>query len=149
MDRGPKVVHDDPGDVNWEWREVHGEMIEESFREFSNGCRRFHRRWATLPPNVTKIGVSTIHDGRESYVTGMQVISEGSQPLQIGYMNPISARQVFAEITSLEGFTVAVGPGGIQAVQMIMGNDCQSGWLGRPDEEAAVTRRLAAGIQNG
>ncbi|TPX26265.1 hypothetical protein DIZ76_011727 [Coccidioides immitis] len=141
----PKLCHDDPGDVNWEWREVHGEMIEESFREFSNGCRRFHRRWATLPPNVTKIGVSTIHDGRESYVTGMQVISEGSQPLQIGYMNPISARQVFAEITSLEGFTVAVGPGGIQAVQMIMGNDCQSGWLGRPDEEAAVTRRLAAG----
>lgn len=126
------------------WVLAGGNMEEEPF-EFSqleNGCRRFRSRQLAIPGSVSQVSASTARVGNSAYIAGISLATAAGEVLRLGYQGA-SERSI--QVSCLTGFNVAVGLGGIHAIQCIDG-DAPSTWLGCPDD-APKTERLAVGTQ--
>jgi hypothetical protein len=124
---------------NLEWREAAGDIqpafVSDRRWPFNNGCQLFGRQNAIIPSSLTKVAFSVAADG----VTGIRLISNNHTDICLGYMN--DRHQLFLEVAALCGFILAIGPQGVQAIQIIDDNGQASRWFGSP-RNAPITERL-------
>lgn len=70
----------------------------------------------------------------------MELIFRGKRkPIRLGYEAPW--QPISTEIDGFKGFVLSTGVAGVHAVQIIMGNNLESKWLGNPDQ-GPQTRHL-------
>jgi hypothetical protein len=133
------------------WREVCGNLqplVEPSgIGKWSVGCKQFRTQYIFIPTPLRQIVVSTILIGNATYITGVRFIpSEGSK-ICLGYVaeekkSSLNTTDQFMDATGVQGFILAVGSRGVQALQFITSTRRLSQWFGCPDG-LPKTRRLA------
>jgi hypothetical protein len=150
LDSGQTLQPLDKKKKKLRWKEVHGDLEQKSGRYtygFKRGCNRFHTQRTSMPTLLCKVVVSTISIEDISYVTGLRLISSEGLEIGLGYTadrdmpSPNIADQAI-NMTHLEGFIIALGSRGIQALQLIFDLGQVSPWIGCPDR-LLKTRRLA------
>jgi hypothetical protein len=125
------------GDVRPEPPDTSGRTLR-----FDRGCRQFRERQACVSPHqLSHLAFSLIQPGHATYITGIRFILSRGEDIRLGYM---AAEEHILSITCLTGFHLAVGSRGIQAIQCILGNDRESGWIGCPDNAPKTNRLLFA-----
>jgi hypothetical protein len=88
------------------------------------------------------VSASTVHVGNSEYISGISLTVTSGRVLQLGYGNPNRA-PYSSKLSGLSGFNLAVGMGGIHALQCVdEATGGPSAWLGCPDG-APRTERLA------
>ncbi|EED24528.1 hypothetical protein TSTA_078830 [Talaromyces stipitatus ATCC 10500] len=99
---------------------------------FDEGCRLLRQQNVTIPPQLSQVAVSTVQVGDIDYVSGMRFVSSEGTVTEFGYW---SGKKIYStDVTSLEGFNVATGTRGIQAIQILDEKEHTSQWLGSRDE---------------
>jgi hypothetical protein len=135
------------------WKEVYGDLrqrqgahLPQKF-DFERGCKRFYRQRTLIPTLIHQIIISTIIIRNTSYITGLRFISPKGSEITLGYTakgdksSPNFLDQVI-NATSIQGFIVALGSKGIQALRLVFNLGQLSPWVGYPDG-FLKTRRLA------
>ncbi|KAH6845721.1 hypothetical protein B0I37DRAFT_447567 [Chaetomium sp. MPI-CAGE-AT-0009] len=127
------------------WVLVAGSMRDqqpEGFCQLEEGCRRLRSKQAAIPDGISQVSASTIRVGNSEYIAGISLSTPSGEVLRIGYSN---GRWRSLQLNGLAGFNLAVGPGGIHALQCIDGRSREPlAWLGCPDD-TPKTERLAMG----
>jgi hypothetical protein len=111
------------------WKEVYGDLRQRSGRhlpkfEFKTGCKRFYRQRTLIPTLIHQIVISTIIIGNTSYITGLRFISPKGPEITLGYTaigdksSPNFLDQLI-NATSIQGFIIALGSKGIQALRLV------------------------------
>jgi hypothetical protein len=132
------------------WQEVHGLLqkhsdhrsppgIEEEEGE-GEGCRQSFSQSTFIPTMLQRVDASIIEIGDATYITGLRFAPKNGREICLGYTK---GTERSLEITGVHGFIVAVGSGGIHALQFISPERQSSEWFGDPDG-VPRTRRLAA-----
>jgi hypothetical protein len=128
-----------------DWVLAAGNMEQESvvFSQLEKGCRRFWSARVAVPAGmISRVSVSTVRLGNLTYIVGLSLTTTAGQVAWLGYKGA-SERSV--PLSGLRGFNVAVGLGGIHALQCIDGPTGEpTAWLGC-SEDAPKTERLALG----
>jgi len=127
------------------WKEITGDVLKERsaithFQGFHEGCRLFRKVRIFIPEDLSGVAFYISEIGSIEYVTGMRLIRSQGADVHLGYCE--RGKEQFLEVTVLKGFILAVGSGGIQALQVITGEGNVSQWFGCP-EESPKTQRLA------
>ena len=122
------------------WIEVAGDMEDTTDSGFNEGCRLFQKQGAPIPEDLSKIAFSMVAAGDVTYLTGMRLITDDDADIRLGYL--AEGKETFVEVTIVKGFVLAMGPRGIQAIQVIGVDRLASKWVGCPTE-SPVTERLA------
>ncbi|KAH0538229.1 hypothetical protein FGG08_005148 [Glutinoglossum americanum] len=126
------------------WSEVAGDVKQEIgsgyCKGFNEGCRLFQKQCASIPSDLSRIAFSITAAGNIEYVTGMRFITSSNADIRLGYM--AEGNEHFLEVTAVRGFVLAIGPRGIRALQVIIGDGHASKWFGCP-RDSPVTERLA------
>lgn len=132
------------------WKEVYGDLRQRDGRhpsfEFTRGCKRFYCQRTLLPTGMRQVIISTIIIGNTSYITGLRFISPKGSEIALGHTakednsSPNFSDQVI-NATSIQGFIIALGSKGIQALRLIFNLSQLSPWVGYPDG-FLKTRRL-------
>ena len=148
---GDSALH--PFDANQDqsrWKEVHGNLQPlirlPGTGKWSVGCKRFRTQHVSIPTSLRQIRVSTALIGNAIYVTGIRFILREGLDVCLGYTgerdqsSPDTIDQL-VNTASVQGFILAVGSRGIQAVQFITWTGQLSPWFGSPDG-LPKTRRL-------
>ncbi|KAL9127866.1 MAG: hypothetical protein Q9217_003331 [Psora testacea] len=116
-----------------EWIRLAGdEQVEEptsNWEPFERGCRPIDTIMVAVPDRLVRIGITTISLGALDYVTGIRLLAEGGHDACAGYQT--DSDEILYPLRGLRGFKLAVGPGGIRALQVIDHNGCSSPWIGR------------------
>jgi hypothetical protein len=132
-----------PSEKNEDWVLVAGSMPEqqpEDFCQLEEGCRRLRSKRVAIPDGISNLSASTIRVGNSEYIAGMSVSTAAEGSLRLGYS---SGQWRSVKLCGLAGFNLAVGPGGIRALQCIDGKTGKpSAWLGSPND-TPKTERLA------
>ena len=127
--------------IDLRWHRVRGDVRQElgagHCTVFNEGCRVFGKAYLFIPNALSKIAFSIIRSGEADYVVGMRLSGVEEEDRQLGY----KGNEIAFEVTALRGFAVAVGPRGIQAIQVICDDGTRSSWFGRP-ESSPITERL-------
>jgi len=132
------------------WKEAYGNLqpLERVPRTsaFHIGCRRF-RIQRTFIPTLRQIVISTISIGNTTYITGIRFIPNEGPEVYLGYIaeeekSSLNTADQFVDITGVQGFILAMGSRGIQALQFVTCAGQLSQWFGRPDGLLKI-RRLA------
>jgi hypothetical protein len=120
-------------------------MEQESvvFSQLEKGCRRFWSARVAVPAGrISQVSASTVRLGNLTYIVGLSLSTAAGEVAWLGYKGA-SERSV--PLSGLWGFNVAVGLGGIHALECIDGaTGGPMAWLGCP-EDAPQTERLAVG----
>lgn len=125
---------------NAEWITAQADICspppEEPHKAFLRGCRVLHRQRVLLPSqeNHRNIGLSFVHIGEHSYLSGLRFESGNDEAVQVGYR--ASAEQIFdLGSKTLTGIRLAIGRRGIQCLQFVTdgSSDCAR-WFGRSDD---------------
>ena len=131
---------------NWEWVFVGGNTKEAPF-EFSQlqkGCRRLRSKQLAVPGGILRVSASTVRVGNLVYIAGITLATAAGEVLELGYSG---AGERSVKVSGLAGLNVAVGLGGIHAVQCINAEtEAPSPWLGCP-LDAPKTERLILGAR--
>jgi hypothetical protein len=133
------------------WKEVYGDLRQREGRHppqygFKRGCKRFYRQRTLIPTLIHQIVISSIIIGNTSYITGLRFISPKGPEITLGYTaigdnsSPNFLDQVI-NATSIQGFIIALGSKGIQALRLVFNLGQLSPWVGYPDG-FLKTRRL-------
>ncbi|KAJ0425187.1 hypothetical protein BJY00DRAFT_308514 [Aspergillus carlsbadensis] len=87
-----------------------------------------------VPPDVYRIGISVVEDGKTTYVAGIHLFhGVPGNVIRLGYVTAPGTTS-YVDITSLKGFVVSVGSTGIHALQIVHGDDDSlTRWHGNPD----------------
>lgn len=124
------------------WLKAAGDVrpdTSQPYQGFDGGCRQFHEKQVCVPPDqLSHLAFSLIQSGGTTYMTGIRFILSRGEDVRLGYM---ADQELILGITSLIGFYLAVGSRGIQGIQCILGNNCESSWIGCPNN-APKTKRL-------
>lgn len=98
-----------------------------------------------IPNTLTHISASVAHVGNLKYITGISLTTSTGETVRLGYRN--SSERSVQLSGELAGFNVAVGLGGIHALQCINRETRESiPWLGCPDD-VPRTERLSLGTR--
>ena len=128
--------------------EVSGDLLELDIGgpysgDFHKGCRTFRKQNIAIPDDLTRLSISTVSLGDEVHITGMSITSATGDSIRIGYNAALAYSEHSLELSELWGLQLAVGSGGIQALQCITGpTNSASLWLGCPGD-LPRTKRLA------
>ena len=137
-----------PGEEAQDWPLVSGNMPgqqPEGFSQLEGGCRRVQSRRIAVPDGITQVSAATVRVGNWDYVAWISLAASSGQVVEFGYRNASPSRSV--HVSGLAGFNLAVGLGGIHALQCIDGRTLEpSAWLGCPDD-APRTWRLDVGAR--
>jgi hypothetical protein len=125
------------------WKEVHGfQQRKDNHRDrilhIEKGCFQLYSQSTFIPAYLRRIIISIISIGSTTYITGLQFISNEGTEICLGYT---SRKGSSLEIIGLQGFIVAVGSGGIHAIQFVTPTRQLSQWFGDL-EGVPQTRRL-------
>ena len=147
----PALPLRDANKARLRWREVCGNLQPLVQRigasKFAAGCKRFYAQRAFIPTSLCRVIVSTISIANATYITGARLIPKEGPEACLGYTAernqsfPNTVDQ-FMDATGVQGFILAVGSRGIQALQFITCAGQLSQWFGCPDG-LPRTRRLA------
>ncbi|KAH6637196.1 hypothetical protein F5144DRAFT_209027 [Chaetomium tenue] len=128
-----------------DWALAAGSMPDqqpESFCHLEKACRRVRSKQVAIPDGISQVATSTIRVGDSEYIAGITFSTPSGEALRLGYN---TGRWHSVDISGLAGFNLAVGSGGIHALQCIDGRTKKpSAWLGCPDD-VPRTERLALG----
>ena len=125
-----------------DWTEVAGDLrsVALNRRHFETGCCLFGRQRAFVPKRLREVIITMSGAGSRVYIAGLRFIAEVGEEINLGYT--ACGKKFSHKAVGLFGFVLAVGSGGIQAMQIIDGNNCRSDWLGYPGK-SPITERLA------
>ncbi len=116
-----------------EWIRLAGdEQVEEptnTWKPFARGCRPIDTIVVAVPERLESIGITTISLGALDYVTGIRLLAKGGPDACAGYQS--DGDEILYPLRGLRGFRLAVGPGGVRALQVIDHDGCSSRWIGR------------------
>lgn len=113
-----------------------------SFCQSEKASRGVRSKQVAIPDGISQVSASTIRLGDSGYISGIKLSTPSGEAVRLGYSN---GRWYSSEISGLAGFNLAVGSGGIHALQCIDGRTGKpSAWLGCPDD-VPQTERLALG----
>jgi hypothetical protein len=133
------------------WKEVCGDFRQRSGRypplSFDRGCNRFYTQRTSIP-TFCQVIVSAIFIGNISYITGLCFISNTGLEIRLGYKareeRPLQGiKHQVINTSGIQGFIVALGSKGIQALRVIFGFGQLSPWFGH-SSGLLKTRRLAS-----
>lgn len=127
-----------------QWVLVGGNMEEEplEFSQLEKGCQRFWSQQMGIPEDLSEITTASIRIGCSVYVVGISLATATGEVLRLGYHG--TATESTLSVSGLTGLNVAVGLGGIHAIQYIDESGAPSAWLGCAGD-APKTERLAIG----
>ncbi|KAI0096989.1 hypothetical protein GGR51DRAFT_566780 [Nemania sp. FL0031] len=114
--------------------------LNPSEKIFRDGCRQVQTHRIAIPTNLSQFSISYTRSPSAYHISGIKFTTVGGTVVQLGYW---TGNEDSVSVTIIWGFTLAVGVGGIQAIQCITGCDTTSRWLGQPND-TPKTRRLAA-----
>ena len=118
----------------------------EGFTQLEEGCRSLRSEQVAIPDVISQVSASTIRVGNSEYIAGITLTSASGDVLHLGYASS-HARGSSVQLSGLAGFNLAVGLGGIHALQCIDGRTGEpSAWLGCPND-APKTERLSRGTR--
>ncbi|KKA22129.1 F-box domain containing protein [Rasamsonia emersonii CBS 393.64] len=138
------IRREDLDGAEWRWKEVHGDLQHDRFPgRFHDGCRLSRKQCTRVPDVLSRIAVSTIRDGDETYIVGMRLISTDGADIYLGYTT--EDRELSVDVTVFRGFVVAIGSRGINGLQVVMDQGSISRWLGCPDDSPKTRRLVVAG----
>jgi hypothetical protein len=122
--------------------EVYGDLTVGKFLNKRASTQKIVPQKTEVPTDTHRIGISIVYDGPVTYVAGIHLCHGANDSvIRLEYITAPETT-LFANITSLKGFIVAVGSSGIHALRIVHGeNDTLSPWLGDPFG-GAITRRL-------
>ncbi|KAK3299557.1 uncharacterized protein B0H64DRAFT_422961 [Chaetomium fimeti] len=125
------------------WNEFSSEPLLEETRVWVLAAGSMPRQLAEgFCHSKEGLSASTIRAGNWEYLAGISLSTASGEVLRLGY-NSGQWRSV--QLAGLAGFNLAVGSGGIHALQCIDGRSGKpSAWLGCPND-APKTQRLALG----
>ena len=116
-----------------EWIRLAGdeqvEKLTEGWKPFERGCRPIHTITVAVPKQLKKIGITLISLGALDYITGIRFLAEKEPDVYVGYRS--DGDEILYPLQGLRGFRLAVGPGGIRALQIIDHDGCSFPWIGR------------------
>ncbi|KAK3294182.1 uncharacterized protein B0H64DRAFT_400073 [Chaetomium fimeti] len=122
------------------------------FSKLQQACARFKlQRVAMRMDVITQIAASTVRFGGCVYIAGLSLTAANGEVLQLGYKAGGREPSLQLQGAALTGFNLAVGLGGIQALQCVSGSDTErqlSAWLGSP-HNVPRTERLRRVITSG
>ena len=114
----------------------------EGFSQLEEGCRCLQSKEVAIPDGISQVSTSTIRVGNSEYIAGISLTTTSVEVLQLGYINA-SGRSL--QLSGLAGFNLAVGLGGIYALQCIDSRTREpSAWVGCPDDAPKTERRRRA-----
>jgi hypothetical protein len=126
------------------WCKVAGDVKDEVAYEypknFEEGCRILATHVASMPKDLSKIGVSISSLANVTYIAGVRLITPKSPEICLGFVS--DGKEVIKEIKELRGFVLAVGSRGIHAWQVVSQDASLSEWIGCPNN-SPITERLA------
>jgi hypothetical protein len=114
--------------------------------EFYNGCLLLRSQTIAIPDNLVRLAVSTVTFGDRAYIAGLSLTTAAGDTIRLGYSSS-SAEQSCEVSSELQGFRLAVGSRGIQALQCVYAGGrpgMESPWLGCL-VDVPRTERLTAG----
>ncbi|KAM3482561.1 hypothetical protein MY8738_003910 [Beauveria namnaoensis] len=116
----------------WGWIEITGSehIIDPAlpWEKFRAGCRSTTRTVVNVPPDITKIGITIVNAGVWNYVTGIRLIGRDGNEHAAGYVS--KDKDVLCHLSQLHGLRVAMGPGGVRALQVVAEGQQVSKWIG-------------------
>jgi hypothetical protein len=114
------------------------------WNEFHNGCLLLRSQTIAIPDNLVRLTVSTVTMGDRAYIAGLSLTTAAGDTIRLGYSS--SSAEQSCDVSELQGFRLAVGSRGIQALQCADagGPGLESSWLGCL-VDVPRTERLAAG----
>lgn len=123
------------------WRSIGGDIRPREGPPSPSGmlCRSIWEQTISVPTTLRRIAVSTRTFSGKQYISGLRLVSEQDQDILVGYVLPgketyIDIRQSsHGEGDQLNGFVVAVGPRGIQALRTTTTAGHISKWAGSPE----------------
>ncbi|KAH6632487.1 hypothetical protein F5144DRAFT_534042 [Chaetomium tenue] len=120
------------------------------------GCLPLHTRYdglctgskvqrVAIPTNdISRIGVSTVGFGGNGYICGLSLTATNGEVIRLGYNVAGNEHSLQLDGAALTGFNLAVGMGGIQALQCVSTSNARkhlSAWIGFTDG-IPMTERL-------
>ncbi|KAM3430203.1 hypothetical protein MY4824_007809 [Beauveria thailandica] len=115
-----------------EWIQIAGEehIFDPAvqWKNFHKGCRSTTTTVVNVPPDIIKIGITIINAGVWNYVTGIRLIGRDGDVHAAGYVS--KDRDVLCHLSQLHGLRVAMGPGGVRALQVVGEGQQASKWIG-------------------
>ena len=94
----------------------------------SSSARSFFVTLA-VPARLSQIGITTISLGALDYITGIRLLADEESNARAGYQS--HSDEILCPLHGLRGFRLAVGPGGVRALQAIDRDGCSLPWIGR------------------
>jgi len=125
-----------------DWPMVSGRGLDHPFA----ACQPRRTQRVVVPDGISQISAWTVRVDTLEYIAGLSLTTNTpGEILELGYRTAGSSRSV--RVSRFAGFNLAIGPGGIHALQCIDGQTLEpSAWLGCPDD-APRTSRLALGTR--
>ncbi|KAK0716503.1 hypothetical protein B0T21DRAFT_375044 [Apiosordaria backusii] len=115
------------------------EQDDDTVSPLAHGCRPVYNQYLPISRNKARVSVSTVLVGSFIYIAGLSV-EDDSQTVKVGYTGPKENEQsVEVDMAGLRGINIAVGLGGIHALQFVDSSG-PARWLGSPDDAAKTTR---------
>lgn len=108
-----------PAPDDGRWSMVAGSMQTLDFLLYPlpTACRELLNHRIVVSDYILRVSVSTVEVGDFSYISGIALTSPG-HTITIGYMGPAEKQQhTYFGFNDLTGFRIAVGRGGIHAIQ--------------------------------
>ena len=106
---------------------------------FNEGCRLFEKQSTILPSDLVKIAFSFTEEGSTGFLAGIRFTSKDGSHICLGYI--AEDKELSIDIATLNGFVLAMGSRGIQALQVVNCDGRVTRWFGCP-RNSPVTERL-------
>jgi hypothetical protein len=117
-----------------------------AFRQLHASCARSKVQRVAIPTDdISRITASTVCLGGSRYIAGLSLTATNGAVVHLGYRAASSERSLQVEGAALTGFNLAIGLGGIHALQCVSGSGLgrqESAWLGDPSN-GPKTERLS------
>lgn len=98
------------------------------WEEFEGGCHSTTTICMNVPPDVIKMGVTIVNAGVWDYVTGIRLLGRDGDEHVAGYV--ARDKDILYSLSQLHGLRVAMGPGGVRALQVVSEGQQASEWIG-------------------
>ncbi|KAK0660143.1 hypothetical protein QBC41DRAFT_236792 [Cercophora samala] len=116
------------------------ECEDDDLYPYRHSCRELFNDRIVVPGGISRVSVSIVEAGDFSYVSGIALTSSG-HTITIGHIGPADKEQYTdPQPNDLTGFKVAVGVGGIHAIQCAGALTPIGGWLGCPGKGIKTNR---------
>ncbi|KAH8692355.1 hypothetical protein BGW36DRAFT_44910 [Talaromyces proteolyticus] len=113
---------------------------------FKEGCRLFEKQSTYLPKDLVQIAFSVTEAGVTGYLAGIRFTSKDGSHICLGYI--AKDKELYLDIATLKGFVLAMGPRGIQALQVINCDGRISRWFGCPSNSPVTERLVCSEVIN-